>query len=269
MRHSSKCVRTVCVSTPTDPSHSCSDFCFIQYNALTAPDGWTDDYIEWLGNAANITFCVLVVPIAAAIDLWGMRWSVLVTIVALCCNAGLRCIPLAWVGAGGFQTASMVSMIFNGIAGTVETLAPPVLSFLWFPVTERATATALMASANTLGTAAGFLTALVVPSTGSSAAILSALNAVYFVYASVCVATCVACVCYFPDRPPTPPSLSCDVPSVDVKSGLVKLLAHGRFWVVTASMAVPLGILSAFMNVLNINLQSYNLSQTDNGAFEL
>jgi FLVCR family MFS transporter len=151
------------------------------------------------------------------------------------------------------------------VAGTVETLAPPVLSFLWFPVNERATATAVMASANTLGTATGFLTALIVPNSGTNDQILNSLTSVYFVYFAVCALTFIACVVYFPDRPPTPPSFSNEVPTVDVKSGIVALLSHGRFWVVVASQAVPLGILSAFMNVLNINLKSYNLSQTDSG----
>lgn len=71
-------------------------------------------------------------------------------------------------------------------AGTVETLAPPVLSFLWFPVRERATATAIMASANTAGTAVGFLTALVVPASGATSAILDSLTHVYWAYFAVC-----------------------------------------------------------------------------------
>lgn len=151
----------------------------------------------------------------------------------------------------------------------METLSPPVLSFLWFPVGERATATAIMASANTAGTAVGFLTALIVPATGSTGAILASLNHVYWAYFAICgewlvaprirravrhsatlpstaAVTLVAVVAYFPDAPPTPPSHSHSVPKVAVGKGILELLVHGRFWVVAISLAVPLGVLSAW-----------------------
>jgi hypothetical protein len=101
-------------------------FCVLQaamwnfYSPINAPleqvYGWSDDFIEWLGNSASISFCVLVIPTAAAIDLKGMRWSILLTIVALCINAGLRCIPLSWIGESGMKAACMISMIFNGMS---------------------------------------------------------------------------------------------------------------------------------------------------------
>jgi hypothetical protein len=103
---------------------------------LEAYYGWTDNDIEWLGNTANIVFCVLVVPVAAWVDARGMRVPLLLTVLALCFNSGLRVIPVAWVGQTGFKAVSMISMVFNGIAGTVETMAPPVLSALWFPVSK-------------------------------------------------------------------------------------------------------------------------------------
>jgi FLVCR family MFS transporter len=232
--------------------------------SLKAVYEWSDDFIEFLGNLANITFCVLVIPFSACVDLFGMRKSVLVTIVALNLNAGLRLLPLATVHAGGYRAASMASMFFNGVAGTVESLAPPVLSFLWFPVNERATATAVMASANTGGTAVGFLTALVVPDTGASA-ILAALSDVYWLYFIACAATLVCVVVYFPDQPPSPPSTSHSVPKVAVLDGMRQLVWHGRFWMVVGAQAVPLGVLAAWMNVLNINLSHFNISQTSVG----
>jgi MFS transporter, FLVCR family, disrupted in renal carcinoma protein 2 len=213
------------------------------------------------GNTANIVFCVLVVPAAAAIDIIGMRISILVCITALTLNAGLRLFPLSLVHVSGYEAASLVSMVANGVAGTVETLAPPVLSFLWFPVNERATATAVMASANTLGTGVGFLTALAVPVNDSSSAILDALSHVYWAYFAVCASVLVCTVAYYPNRPPSPPSSSHAVPAVAVASGVWQLLGHGRFWIVVAAQSVPLGVLGAWLNVLGINLTNLNVSQ--------
>ena len=226
---------------------------------------WDDGFIELLGNVANITFCIFVIPLASLVDVYGMRGPILATIIALLINSGFRCIPVELVGQNMYNILSLMSMVCNGIAGTIETLSPPVLSALWFPVQERATATAIMATANTLGTAAGFLTAFVVPENGSDKAILFALYNVYWVYFSICIITFVCTLIYFPSKPPTAPSRSAAVPKVDIKVGMSKLLVHGKFWTVVLCAAIPLGVYGAWLNVLGINLKDYNISQVDSG----
>ncbi len=214
------------------------------------------DYIVWLGNAANITFCVLVIPLGALVDgPRGMRIPLLVTVASLCVNSGLRCVPVAWVGQRGYDALQVVSMLANGLAGTLESLAPPVLSALWFPVGERATATAIMASANTFGTAVGFSVALMVPAAGSNADINTALQKVYWSMFAICLGTLACVIFYFPNKPPTPPAPSCEVERVAVFAGLGQLARHGRFWLVVFAMATPLGVYAAWLNVLDINLQ--------------
>jgi hypothetical protein len=275
--------------------------------------GWSPYFIEWLGNTANIVFCALVVPLGVWVDGRGMRLPMVVTIVALCLNSGLRCLPRASVGDGAFSSISMAGMVFNGIAGTVETLSPPVLSSLWFPVHERATATALMATANTLGTCVGFLTAFIVPPAldndcsylslpsncshppppppaalhASNQRIDSALTTVYFAYFSICAVTLLFVLFRFPDRPPVAPAPSSAVArDVDLLAGLRALARNFKFWQAVLCMSVPLGVCtsphsitvapptqaviavcrySAWLNVLNINLQSFNFSQQDSG----
>jgi hypothetical protein len=265
------------------------------------------------GNTANIVFCVLVVPLGVWVDGRGMRLPMVVTIVALCLNSGLRCLPRASVGDGAFSSISMAGMVFNGIAGTVETLSPPVLSSLWFPVHERATATALMATANTLGTCVGFLTAFIVPPAldndcsylslpsncshppppppaalhASNQRIDSALTTVYFAYFAICAVTLLFVLFRFPDRPPVAPAPSSAVArDVDLLAGLRALARNFKFWQAVLCMSVPLGVCtsphsitvapptqaviavcrySAWLNVLNINLQSFNFSQQDSG----
>jgi len=171
-------------------------------------------------------------------------------------------------------------MLCNGIAGTLETLSPPVLAGLWFPVHERATATAIMATANTLGGAIGFSVAFIVPSNISDASssnvsfstssgfttseeISSALTSVYWVMFGICCFVLLSMMIYFPSAPPTPPAASCSVVKVDILVGLKQLLFHGRFWTVTLCMAVPLGVYAAWLNVLDINLNDFGFSQTD------
>lgn len=102
--------------------------------SLQSVYSWSPYFCEWLGNTANITFCVLVIPglslrrpcipntlyalspsaVSAFVDSFGMRRSVLITIAALNLNAGLRLLP---VTGRDYEGASLVSMVFNGIAG--------------------------------------------------------------------------------------------------------------------------------------------------------
>jgi hypothetical protein len=231
--------------------------------------GWSPYFIEWLGNTANIVFCVLVVPLGMWVDGRGMRAPMIVTIFALCINSGLRCLPRTSLGNDAFSSVSMAAMVFNGIAGTVETLSPPVLSALWFPVHERATATALMATANTLGTCVGFLTAFVVPAALSDDCLYSslpanctnpspptpdalavsntqidkALTSVYCTYFAVCAIAFTFVLFRFPDRPPIAPSASCSVArDVNLLAGLRALGRNLKFWLAVFCMSVPLGV---------------------------
>ena len=228
--------------------------------------GWDDDFIKTLSNVANITFCVLVLPLGALVGgPRGVRVPLLATAVALCLNAGLRCLPLNWVGQRGYDVASVVSMLANGVAGTLESACPPLLLALWFPVHERATATAIMATANTLGTSVGFLVAFAVPSNGTSTEIAAGLARVNYSFFGVCVLTLAAMVVYFPSRPPTPPAASCSVEKVAVLPALKRLVRHGRFWLVVLAMAIPLGFYSAWLNVLDLNLKDFAFTQSDAG----
>ena len=251
-------------------------FCIMQssmwgfFSPIQAPleqlYGWDDAFIEWLGNAANITFCVLVIPLGAAVSgERGMRAPLLVTIVALCFNSGLRCIPVAWVTQNGYDVVSMLSMICNGIAGTLEALSPPVLAALWFPVQERAMATAIMAGGNTLGSALGFSIAFVVPYPATNDQISTKLTQVFWSFLGICLLTLLMMLLYFPSKPPTPPALSCQTQKVAIVPGIVALMKHGRYWVVAATMAIPLGVYAAWLNVLDISLKHFDFSQTDAG----
>jgi FLVCR family MFS transporter len=154
-------------------------------------------------------------------------------------------------------------------SGTVETLSPPVLSAIWFPVNERTTATALMATANTLGTCVGFLTAFIVPPAlandcsyaslpancsdpppppahalaASNVQIENALTTVYYAYFAVCAVTLCFVLFRFPDRPPVAPAASSALArDVNLLAGLRALAKNFKFWLAVFCMSVPLGV---------------------------
>ena len=46
----------------------------------------------------------------------------------------------------------MVGSVFNGVTACITMAAPPLLSALWFPTSERTTATAIGANGGYIGT---------------------------------------------------------------------------------------------------------------------
>lgn len=234
--------------------------------------GWSDDYITWLGNTANMTFCILVVPMGMFIARFGTRWGFLISVFTLWVNAGLRCLPDR--DPAVYDPAAMIAMVFNGISGTTETLSPPVLSSLWFPVHERVVATAIMASANAMGAGVGFAMAFLVPPNATTASqedeVLGSLHMVYWIYFVATTLLLLAGLCYFPKAPPSPPSASSSVAhnlsTKTILTGLKQLLTHGRFWVVCAAFAVPSGVYDGWINILDINLKNLdNFDQSHAG----
>mmetsp|Transcript_823 Transcript_823/g.1597 ORF Transcript_823/g.1597 Transcript_823/m.1597 type:complete len:327 (-) Transcript_823:884-1864(-) len=254
----------------------------INGDTLTEIYGWSTNFQSELPNSANFVFCTLVVPAAVWVDGKGVRVPFLVVCAAMLLCTGLRCLcPL--VSEAAFEVISTASMLANGVAGTGTTFCPPVISAVWFPVQERNLATAIMATANYVGIGAGFLTGFAVPSLRntttdttdtadiSAAAVaaasgqdaLRALNSTYYLCAGLMVVVTVAAVVNFPSRPPSAANVSSTTQKTGVKQGFVLLLRHGRFWFLCACMAVPLGVYSGWLLVLNDNLAAYHLSQAE------
>jgi len=112
-----------------------------------------------------------------------------------------------------------------------------------------------------MGVAAGFVTAFVVPSEGSTDDMRTALNRVYYVTAAICGALLIAAIINFPSKPPTTPSASSMKIKLGIKDGLKSLIVHRRFWIVVICMTIPTGIFSAWLLVLDINLDDLGFDQ--------
>ena len=115
---------------------------------------WDDGDIAmftWLGN---VPFLVLMFPIAYLMDVKGMRVSMVLCCGLMFLGAGLRCFPVdvelaTWLIYAG--------QLLNGIAGTVPLAGPALLSGLWFPSNQRASATAIATVAGYLGSCTSFV----------------------------------------------------------------------------------------------------------------
>lgn len=120
----------------------------------------------------------------------------------------------------------------------------------FFPVSERSTATALMAEANSFGLAAAFL---VGPNMITSSNNVHQLLHFYILCSVLIGLNLVAALCYYPPHPPTPPTKSAQAQQTAESKMTLRLfmvalwrLAQNRqFWVLCVSYGMTTGIYGA------------------------
>ncbi|CAC5412617.1 DIRC2 [Mytilus coruscus] len=116
--------------------------------------GWDDGQVGMLPNWGNIGFIATVIFASYIMDEKGLRISCVVCSGLISAGAALRCITsipkyATWL----INTSAIV----NGIAGTVFFAGPALIASVWFPLDQRATATAIGSFFNYVGVAVGFV----------------------------------------------------------------------------------------------------------------
>ena len=76
---------------------------------------WDSAFVNWLINATNISFVLLLWPAAIAAQKRGTRVVTLVSAISVFMCCGLRCLPLG--DTVGQRVAMVFSMLFNGAGG--------------------------------------------------------------------------------------------------------------------------------------------------------
>eukprot|EP01113_Clastostelium_recurvatum_P044028 TRINITY_DN7382_c0_g1_i1.p1 TRINITY_DN7382_c0_g1~~TRINITY_DN7382_c0_g1_i1.p1 ORF type:complete len:424 (+),score=68.54 TRINITY_DN7382_c0_g1_i1:178-1272(+) len=154
-------------------------------------------------NALTTTgpVCYLIIyPFASSsIDKLGLRKSMLIATGLMASGSILR--SLCGGSAGTFWLVPL-GQVLNSMSLPVVASLPSVVSSTWFPVKERTLASAIGSmTAACLGCALSFLIGMPVRT-------VTQLRFLLFIDALVAFLVFAACVAYFPNAPPTPPSLS-------------------------------------------------------------
>jgi len=140
----------------------------------------------------------------------------------------------------------MVAQGLHGAAGPVIMNAPPQLAAMWFPPTQRATATAIAWSAQAFGVAIGYYLGPVLVHTPDDIPALMlnlAIQAAGLFLLSLTL----------PAKPPNPPSQS----ATAHKLGFFEGLSHVWSWsfaLLALSWSVSIGASSAWFSMLDIFL---------------
>jgi len=227
-------------------------------------DVFSDEFITWSANTANIAFLIAVYPTALGVKYCGPRIVMLGSVGFLVACAGLRCIPCQ---GSTLEAIMIASMALNGLSGTWFAFGAPILSEIWFPAEQRTLATAVGSIAPYLGSAMGFVMG---PATvgsdtsgGSSPSCEteSAIRRLFIVELALACAVLLAILVHFPDSPVRCPTVAAARKRAghsleyQVKDYSEEQLQRNGMWLVSLCLGVPLGIHQGWTAVLYLNLE--------------
>eukprot|EP01097_Dermamoeba_algensis_P010364 TRINITY_DN761_c0_g1_i1.p1 TRINITY_DN761_c0_g1~~TRINITY_DN761_c0_g1_i1.p1 ORF type:complete len:363 (-),score=54.50 TRINITY_DN761_c0_g1_i1:906-1994(-) len=150
-----------------------------------------------LPTLACISSIPAIFPVAWIFEKYGLRKTVFFGVII---QAFLSCLRIFAQGPESFWTVYIAQTLL-GLSGTILMAAPPLLSANWFGPEERTTSTSIGSLANIFGSPLAFLLGFMLKKDEDI------LNLIYLEAIITVVATLLL-LAYFPERPPTPPSLS-------------------------------------------------------------
>uniref|UniRef100_H2ZFL6 Major facilitator superfamily (MFS) profile domain-containing protein n=1 Tax=Ciona savignyi TaxID=51511 RepID=H2ZFL6_CIOSA len=222
-------------------------------DSAEAAIGFSKQDIELLVNWGPIAFIIFMPIYMWLLQTKGLRLSVVSGAFLVAIGTGLRCLPLP---NNILKYFIHVGQFLNGIAGCPVMAIPPMLSNVWFPASERITATGIATLFNYFGTGAAYIigplfvnepsnatqnitcwniTKHNTPRNSSCQEIFGIRNEIqtvlYFEFGLASIIF-LAMLVFFPNKPPTPPSVSASKSRMSLKRGLLALVKRKQYLVV-------------------------------------
>ena len=236
--------------------------------------GWTDRTIFVLINITNAAGFVSTFLGCYLVDRKGIRVAVLFCFGCLVLSAASKVFTMETYPATiliGF------GQLFNGLATSVTGAIPAPVSETWFPLNERATATAIVALAAGFGSSVSFIIgplAVSMPTMNGSRVLLNETNVplireeiqhLNYAMFGVTVVLFLICCIHFPDKPPSPPTITAASQRFNFKLGILTLIRRRSMWVLAIVYGVGLGSYGSWSSVLDIIVNPLGISQTKAG----
>lgn len=111
--------------------------------------------LNWISLIFPSTLIILGLPAAAFMDIFGLRSVLLVATICNMSCATLRIISTAYTGPTERLVLLFVAQVVASFAQPMCLFAPTKLALVWFPDTQRTTATTIAALSNALGVLVG------------------------------------------------------------------------------------------------------------------
>nr|KAG5703789.1 hypothetical protein BaRGS_009587 [Batillaria attramentaria] len=116
--------------------------------------GWNDGTIALLSNWGPIAYIISGIFFSWMLDVKGLRWACLSSCLLVLIGTAVRCITMTAPAVTGLMH---FGHFLNGLGGPVAMGGPAFVSAVWFPLHERATATAIGTAMNYMGVAIAFV----------------------------------------------------------------------------------------------------------------
>lgn len=219
-----------------------------------------------------IAYLIFAAPAAWWLDRrGGLRQTTLACIALIVISCVLRCLARHTMDDGS-RYLLHASFFLNAVTGPIAMGAASKFAEVWFPPSERATATAIAAECNILGGAAAFLMGpFLVTASGEEG--LSQFLLLQYILVGMAGLNALLALIYFPAGPPLPPSASAhEALAVEASFSLaslwrgVKTVSKNKdFMVMAAAYGLCGGMTSAWASTLTPNLTVLHISQTAAG----
>ncbi|XP_022344894.2 solute carrier family 49 member 4 homolog isoform X1 [Crassostrea virginica] len=263
---------------------------------------WTDSQIGQFANMGNIAYLITVFPVCYLIEKLGLRWSIVGCTLLIFIGTGLRCITYEKEAA---TWLSYTCAVLNGIGGVVPFAGPSLVANTWFPLNERATATAITSVFMYLGIGISFIigselvaspeyknstgannisdihhnlrfSSLNVQSTplieNSTVDVVTNFDSMrkdimILLYSECGLAGVIflMCLVYLPSKPPTPPSASASIQRTNYKEALGSVARNYALILLCLASAIPNGVFGSWQAVLDVLLDPIGLNQKEAG----
>lgn len=236
--------------------------------------GWTDTTIFILINITNAAGFLSTFIGSYIVDRKGIR------VALLCCFCLLALSTLSKVFTTKSYPATVLigfGQLFNGLASSVTGAIPPAVSEVWFPLNERATATAIVALAAGLGSSTSFIIgplAVSMPFMNGSKILMNDtdVHSIHFQiqhlnYATFAVSLAILLLCfvYLPAKPPSPPSITACCGRYDFKQGMLSSIRRPNMWLLGIIYGVAIGSYGSWASVIDILVNPLGITQTEAG----
>lgn len=145
-------------------------------------------------------------------------------------GCGVRCfVPSSTPGESNLWIILFhIGQFLNGVVGLAVMIAPPRLSSLWFPASQRTFATAAMMAAETIGVALAFISIPYLTRTYS-------IHTMLYVETEISVFVAILATIYFPNHPATAPSQTAASGRMSFRDSIGQLMTNPSFLMLAIS----------------------------------
>ncbi|KAL7635642.1 UNVERIFIED_CONTAM: hypothetical protein RMT77_013459 [Armadillidium vulgare] len=225
--------------------------------------GWSTGYVALLGGWGCLFSLLCMVPFNWCAQRYGLRNGMMLASTFIAVSAGIRCLS---TDTTRFTYLASAGAIINGMGSCLTLSLPAMLSSTWFPMEERATATAVAAVATQLGGAGMYLSPLLVRTPDDILTKDEIANDIFilmYIHFGMAAAGFIAAFLYFPEKPSKPPSVSSSMERINYFTSIKLIMRNPQvLCVITAyvfSMSIPL----TWVSIMNFSLECLGVAQTE------